>query len=1237
VFAVRNWKGISISSTGQYQTAVASNGNIHISYNFGANWSDLSANGAPINANWYSVSISATGQYQTACVSGGGGIYISSNFGANWSLVSAVNGIWYSVSISSTGQYQSAVSAAPTPGIYISSNFGVNWSLVPVQNGVPANLNWLNISVSATGQYQSAQINAADVLYFSRDYGVTWSTYASYNTPVTTTTTTPATVRAIAYGNSGTGASIDGYWVAGADASANTLAYSSNGIDWSAVVGSKTSLFNAVNGVAYGADISGTMMWVAVGTPFIGSVYGSTAYSIAYSYNMTTWNGILNVGNFTGQGNHVAYGQDENGNGIWVAVGQRDGVSPTTDICGNYLMGASSTTLFYSYDGIRWISCSGTGVFAAAGNDVSWGLDASGVSTWVATGVGYTNSTTGAYIAGGRIAYSQNGRVWTPANTATTPPFTTAGLTVGYGNAGTNGTGLARWIVGGSGGNVFWYSSRPSNSGSGVWSSMTDTSANAPFPVCNSIQYSNGIWVAANNTNATNTIARSTDGGLTWVRTPLSTASSFTGGCASVGSNSYCNFSLAFADYSVDTNLRSWVAIPGTKNLMFDGGVNTVATVTPNVNASTYTNRAWWVAGGKGTFIPQSDVVYLSIPGTASIAYTTDSSGSSGWTLGTSGTGNQGSGIIDLDIINSIAFSPHTQRWLAVGKGSAGTPTRTVLYSDVSGITWTSAIASSSNSSLSLNTCRWNQLDASASAAGRWLAAGTTTGTGNSAASLFISTDVSGINWSTVAGTGAILSQIYSITYNGVAWIAAGVPAIDSNGGKTCTLMRTFDISGASNWQPITGTVTSGTSPNNGDGGFDTSARSITWNSDQNMWIATGENTGIADASFSSVIYSVDISGSPGTWRSVRESNSLFSIQGNGIAYTGSKWVAAGEGTNTVVTSSDISASKLNSWTRLSSGSNAITSRATDIAYTGTTIVATGQLNGGAGTTGAIVSTDASGTSWSTKNVGFIDSSGGATSIAYEPSYDGGLLVSTGKGATNAISYSTDYGITWAQASTRDASGANSTFTQQLFTNGGNSVAYIGNDTLLSGGGNDVHWNGKRWVAVGKTSDRATDPTTSTVTAPGTTERVIVNNNTSSIAISDDGIMWSSVPSNQTSEMTDGTFIATNSRIGATPLINSQIIIMDGGDTEMTGDFGNNASSSLINSSSNATANGMGAGIAQIDIISENQIIPSATSAISNSNQLDLLGVGINANGTGMTPIPSFDNTSFTITVRPLP
>ena len=1150
------------------------------------------------------------------------------NYGAAWDSSGVIidgsgsqllNRSWQDVAMSSSGKYQVACTGGGgiiSGYIYYSKDSGASWTTHPTA-GLRS---WSSIALSANGSTISATTSDAS--------GAIW-TYTmpddQYRRPpaIANTTgggsTTPATVRAIAYGNSGTGATTDGYWVAGADASANTLAYSSNGIDWTAVVGSKTTLFNSVNGIAYGADHSGTMMWVAVGTPFIGSVYGSNAYSIAYSYNMTTWTGVLNKGNFTGQGNRVIYGQDENGIGLWVAVGQGDGVSPSNDICGNQLVGAQNSTIYYSYDGVSWNAAQGAGVFTTAGNAVAWGVDASGVATWVATGVGYTNAVTGAYVTGGQIAYSVNGRVWTAANTTTSPPFSTAGLSVGYGNAGTNGTGVAQWIVGGSGGNVFWYSPRPS---AGIWTSMAAASAYAPFPVCNSVRYSNGIWVASNNTNATNAIARSTDGGASWVGVPLSTTASFTGGCAFVGFNSYCNFSLAYADYSTDANLRSWVAIPGTKNLMFEGGANTVATVSSNINASTYNNnRAWWVAGGVG--LTNSAVV-------AALAYTTDPSGAIGWTKSAS------SDIVNLASITDIAFSPQTQRWLAVGNGSTATPTRTALYSDASGVAWTSTIVTASDPSMNLNTCIWNQLDASASSAGRWLAGGTSSGTGNSAASLFVSTDVSGANWSAVAGTGAILSQVYSIAYNGSAWIAAGVPNSSVIDASKCCLMRTFDISGASNWQPITGTKTNGASANNGDGGFDTSARSITWNSDQKMWIATGENTGVADASFSSVMYSLDISGTPGTWRSVRESNSLFSVQGNGIAFTGKKWVAAGEGTNTIVASSGaVVANQQGMWSRLSSGSNAMPIRATDVAYTGTSIIATGQIaTGGPGTSGAIVSTDASGTSWSSANIGFVDSSGGAISIAYEPSYDGGLVVATGEGPANSISYSADYGATWVNATTRDASGANSTNTQQLFTTGGNSVAYIGNDTLFAGGGNDVHWNGKRWVSIGKTSER---PATAAATIATTTELVVINNNSSSIALSDDGITWSSVPSNQTSEMTEGTFIATNSRIGATPLINSQIVIMDGGDTELTGDFGSNASSSMINSSANTSANGMGVGIAQIDIIGENQIIPSATSALSNANQVDLLGVGITTNGAGMTPIPSFDNTAFTITVRPLP
>jgi hypothetical protein len=189
-------------------------------------------------------------------------------------------------------------------------------------------------------------------------------------------------------------------------------------------------------------------------------------------------------------------------------------------------------------------------------------------------------------------------------------------------------------------------------------------------------------------------------------------------------------------------------------------------------------------------------------------------------------------------------------------------------------------------------------------------------------------------------------------------------------------------------------------------------------------------------------------------------------------------------------------------------------------------------------------------------------------------------------------------------------------------------VAYVGNDTLLSVGGNDVHWNGKRWLAVGNNSNNV--PSTSTGSATAVTSSVVVtNNNTTPFAISDDGITWSSVPSNQVPDMTECTFIATNSRIGATPLIDSQITIADNGDTEITSDYGN------IGSGNNTS--GIGSGIAQIDIIGENPVISSAASGTGGSSVTNL-GVGTNnQNGMGNTTTSSFDSTAFTITIRPLP
>jgi hypothetical protein len=1434
-------------------------------------------------------------------------------------------------------------------------------------------------------------------------------------------------------------------------------------MDWTAVVGSKTTLFNSVNGVAYGADGSGTPLWVAVGTPFVGSVPGTTAFSIAYSYNMTTWVGVRNAANFTGQGNHVFYGQDEFGAGVWVAVGQSDGVLAANlgDSSLYNSGGTPNTTIFYSYDGANWAAGTGAGVFAVSGTDVSWGVDASGVGTWVATGIGFTDPTTGAVIAGGQVAHSVNGRGWSPiraptsivpamtpatipanerrnvipppptstgfaaslytdiwrmlggdidgeaatdqsgysvalsadgttlaigapyANTNDTghvrvykynpnktaapvgweqlgadidgeaandqsgwsvalsadgstvaigallannpagtdntghvrvykynpnkvttpvgweqlgadidgeaqgdqsgfsvalsadgttlaigaryanhanstndvghvrvykynpnktveqtnqgltgfgpvgwdrlgadidgeevndwsgtsvalsadgttvaigapyanahdsghvrvykynpnkttaqtneslagfgpvgwdrlgadidgedvndnsgwsvalsadgttlaigaigantpagtnnvghvrvykynpnkttaqtnesltgfgpvgwdrlgadidgeaeddqsgwsvalsadgttlaigaptantpagtnnvghvrvykynlnkvtipvgweqlgadidgeaesdrsgtsvalsadgttlaigapyannpdvghvrvyklitaqvpatftisnpaiadienggfivikssgsatitavqpasPPFTFAPvivqgtltvsgsvytlvydtfypiftpfpgaiagntITVAYGRAGSQGAGAPLWIVGGAGSsNVFARSSLPSatTTTTSAWSVVANTAplTNAPFPVCNSIGYSNGVWVAGNNTDATNVLARSTDGGTTWTPVTASSVSGIIAGAAAIGANAFCNYSLAVADYSNDTNLRSWIAVQGTKNFFFEGGVSAVATVTPNIVASAYNSsgnntRAWWVAGGVG------------LSGVAALGYTTDPSGATGWTKSASPA------IANLATVNAVAFSPFTQRWIAVG---AGPTAQNILTSDASGATWTVTTLITTHN-ITLNACVWNQLPATASSAGRWLAGGTRNDGGGvtvpNSASIYISADVSGSAspWTPITGTGAILLQVYSLAYNGTVWIAAGSPATDN--GSTSTLMRTTDPAGATGWQGITAT-------NASTGGFDTTARSVSWNADQQMWVATGENTGsTADASFSSVIYSQDINGAVGTWRTVRESNSLcFSGEGTGIAFTGDKWFASGEGTRQIVattgTAANATGTTAASWAPVAHGT-ALT-RASDIAYTGRRLIASGAGSGA--TNGIILSSDNTGTSWTPApagtSPGFTDASGGGTSVNFEASYDGvGRVIATGRSATNALSVSVDGGTTWT-APTAQFSSVNTVdaTTTSLFTTGGNSVAYVGNDTLFAVGGNDVHWTGKRWVAVGVNSG-ATAATTTTTATTTTPLLEIYNNNTTPI------------------------------------------------------------------------------------------------------------------------------------------
>ena len=155
------FSGISISESGEYQSACANSGNIWISNNYGTNWNSKTTT----NLAWSSISVCSTGQYQSACVNSGN-IWTSNNYGNIW-ISRASSLAWSSISISATGQYQSA---CVNPGnIWTSNNYGTTWN-----SQTTTNLTWSSISISANGQNQVASTTLGNV-WISNNYGNTWT------------------------------------------------------------------------------------------------------------------------------------------------------------------------------------------------------------------------------------------------------------------------------------------------------------------------------------------------------------------------------------------------------------------------------------------------------------------------------------------------------------------------------------------------------------------------------------------------------------------------------------------------------------------------------------------------------------------------------------------------------------------------------------------------------------------------------------------------------------------------------------------------------------------------------------------------------------------------------------------------------------------------------------------------------------------------------------------------------
>jgi len=205
-----NWADVCCSGSGQYQVACAYyvapagpnpavNGGIYYSSDYGHTWT--LSNSDP-TLYWSGLCISSSGQYATCTLlidSNGApsGIYYSNDYGQTWTIATVLNtpgGIpsntiyWYFPCCSASGQFQSVLASGggtnPAGGIYYSSDYGITWT---ISNSAPTNLYWQSICCSGTGQYQTACVsdsytyNTPGIIYYSSDYGHTWTPCANTN------------------------------------------------------------------------------------------------------------------------------------------------------------------------------------------------------------------------------------------------------------------------------------------------------------------------------------------------------------------------------------------------------------------------------------------------------------------------------------------------------------------------------------------------------------------------------------------------------------------------------------------------------------------------------------------------------------------------------------------------------------------------------------------------------------------------------------------------------------------------------------------------------------------------------------------------------------------------------------------------------------------------------------------------------------------------------------------------
>ena len=877
------------------------------------------------------------------------------------------------------------------------------------------------------------------------------------------------------------------------------------------VGGSDTAVGASGNSIVFSND---GINWNGAGLTVFGPAGSAKAWTVCYSG--TIW--VAGAGESTIT-NTLAYSY----NGInWTGLGKTIFSSRCQGIGWNGTMfvatGIGTNSIAYSYDGINWIGL-GTGVLSntsQAGYKVKWNG-----YTWIAVGANSNNT-------GGQVATSTNGINWV---------LSASGIFSNYAWAiEWNGT---TWLLSGGGSATTVLAYNTNFTGAGAWTPITLS----PLGHVYNLAWGNNLWIVGQNT-ATSSVSYTADPtGITGWISLTNTVFGTQTGAQGQGHEPYWNGSI-------------WVFVGLSQGA---GAVSSIATSYNGINWITLGYPATTSSGVSGVRFNNQRPHSITFPRNLIIA-----GGQGTNSLASSVDGITWTGLGVSTFSNNAAFGNYGfngKVWVA--GGDAGLTSNTLAWS-TDGITW-NGLGNGVFSNRMGCGFAWNGYT--------WLAGGFSPNTNTMAFSQ------DGITWNPVPNSASLTGdRCWGFAWNGSIWVAAG--------GSVNTLLYTSDPYGKSGWIGLGKSIFStycfsikwngsmfvaggigrhsaaysyngidwkgvGTSIFGGSG-VNNEGRSLDWNG--TMWVMTGGGgTNFA----STMIYSFDgINWSLGT--------NIFTALGYTVAWTKNKWVAGGNGTNSLAYS-------YNGITWVGSGTGTFSSQGMSLAYSNAlpnvyiqhpTIIGGESINTLAyspdgiqirGLGNTIFSTRCYGISWN--GIMWVAVGQGTNTLAY--SYDGiqwdglglnifttngyavtwngSLWVATGQGTTYSIAYSRN-GIQWTGVTNSKTiftlSGYGISWNGLYWVcggEGGNSIATSSNGTTWAGvtgsssfftGGTGVATNGSLWVMVGYNGGTSSVYYTTNVTGTSGwtagTNIFVTAANVGGLGIAWNGIIWVAVGNNAT-------------------------------------------------------------------------------------------------------------------------